>query len=77
MSDNDVLASKPHSTVEEALDDRIEGLTGWLKKNGPECVEEQVHLDNGTSERLYWHYGYLVALRDVRDFLQGRRRSLN
>jgi hypothetical protein len=42
-----------------------EGLRDWLKENAPECCEEQRHLDAGTPERVYWHYGYLCALRDV------------
>jgi hypothetical protein len=63
-------------TVEQAIDDRIEGLTDWLRQNAP-AVEQQAHLDEGSLERAYWHYGYLVALRDLRDLLRGRRHSLN
>lgn len=44
---------------------RISDLEKWLEKNAPECHVEQKHLDEGTQERVYWHYGYLVALRDV------------
>ena len=34
---------------------------------------DQRHLDMNTSERDYWHYGYLVALRDALDLLETRQ----
>jgi hypothetical protein len=64
------------STVDEVIDDRIEGLANWITENAPEC-KDQAHLDEGTSERAYWHCGYLAALRDVRQLLAGRKTSLN
>ncbi len=33
----------------------------------------QSHLDANTSERAYWHHGYLVALIDMRDLLRERK----
>ncbi len=44
---------------------RIVGTREWLAKNGNDCHKEQAHLDPGTRERIYWHYGYLMALKDV------------
>ena len=52
-----------------AVEKRIEALTQWLKENAPECFVEQKQLDTDTRERVYWHYGYTVALRDVLRFL--------
>lgn len=63
--------------VDQAIDERIDGLTHWLSANCPRCEHEQTHLESGTSERAYWHYGYLMALRDVRDFLAGRKDTIN
>lgn len=60
-----------------AIETRIRTLTKWIEDNGPESVEEQKHLDAGTAERLYWHYGYLVALRDTRDLLAAKRKAIN
>jgi len=40
-------------------------LQAWLKEHAPECFEDQLHLDDGSRERTYWHYGYLVALTDI------------
>lgn len=64
-------------SADQAIDQRIDDLTDWLAANCPSCTHEQAHLDEGTRERAYWHYGYLVALRDLRDLLAGRRPSLN
>ena len=64
-------------TFDEALKERVEGLASWMRDNAPACVDEQAHLDEGTQARAYWHYGYLTALRDVRDFLARRRTSLH
>ena len=50
----------------EVIQERIDDLTEWLNENGADCSCEQAHLDQGSTERLYWHYGYLIALRDVR-----------
>ena len=64
-------------TTLEAIERRITTLTTWLRETAPECQEEQRHLDDGTPERAYWHYGYLVALRDLRALLNGQKSSLN
>lgn len=47
------------------IEDRARVLSEWLRKNAPECYTEQKHLEEGSQERVYWHYGYLAALRDV------------
>lgn len=50
--------------IQEQIDKRIKDTEKFLKENCPEVGEEQKHLDNGI-ERNYWHYGYLVAMKDV------------
>jgi len=63
---------KPNSQkidFSSALESRRDEIAKWLKMNGPECGEEQRHLDEGTDERTYWHFGYLVAIRDVLELL--------
>jgi hypothetical protein len=64
-------------SLDEALEKRIADLTAWLREIAPECDHKQRHLDDGTVERAYWHYGYLMALRDLRDLIGHRRSSLN
>lgn len=44
---------------------RVRDLALWVKENGPQCMVEQKHCEEGSPERLYWHYGYLVAMRDI------------
>lgn len=44
------------------LTERIAELEGFVPDH---LKQEQKHLDEGTVERDYWHYGYLMALRDL------------
>ncbi len=62
--------------TDQSIEDRINRLAAWLAANGQECIE-QAHLDEGTRERAYWHFGYLVALRDIRELLRGNRKFPN
>ena len=50
---------------EYAVRRRIAELEAWLKQQGVDVKKEQAHLDQGSRERLYWHYGYLIGLRDA------------
>ena len=49
----------------QALSDKADALTRWLAENAPYCEISQRHLDHGTIEQAYWHYGYVCAIRDV------------
>jgi hypothetical protein len=51
--------------IENVLEQRAKELRGWLETNGGNCWTEQRHLRVGTPEQIYWHFGYLAALRDV------------
>jgi len=67
---NSAMDSAAHVAEEsarsiDALEQRMEKLTAWLETQAPECFDEQAHLREGSAERVYWHYGYLVALRDM------------
>lgn len=44
--------------------ERIAGLTAFLAEDAV-LLGEQRHLNAGSPERIYWHHGYLMALRDV------------
>ncbi len=68
--------AKTSVDIDRVIEDRIRGLSVWLDENEPE-MDRQAHLDEGSSERAYWHLGYLTALRDIRDLLTGRRKALN
>jgi hypothetical protein len=55
-------------TLKKDLDQHIESLTKWLAENSlADCAQPQA--DESAFERMAWHYGYLIALRDVRDLL--------
>lgn len=64
-------------SLTERLEQRISGILEWLKENAPEISEEQKHLDAGSAERAYWHYGYAMALRDIRSCLPGKNAPAN
>lgn len=53
----------------DKINDRERDMATWLRDNAPNVFDDQRHLDADTTERAYWHYGYLVALRDVRKLL--------
>ena len=44
---------------------REERLSAWLDDHAPYARADQQHLRANTPERAYWHYGYMIALRDV------------
>jgi hypothetical protein len=56
---------KREDEILSPFEKRANGISDWLKENG----REQKHLDRETQERIYWHYGYLVALRDIYRYL--------
>lgn len=52
--------------------ERAANQCAWVAGNAPHVTVEQKHLDEGSAERAYWHYGYMVALRDVLNLLDTR-----
>ncbi len=49
----------------QAISDKADALARWLAENAPHCESSQKHLDQGTIEQAYWHYGYVCAIRDI------------
>jgi hypothetical protein len=68
------MKKEPIQTLEDLLDER---MTALEQSSGREAQREQRHLEEGTSERTYWHYGYASALKDVLDILQGTGKLVN
>jgi len=66
-----------YKQLNRALRDRIQSTESWLKENGGGCKKQQGHLINDTKERIYWHYGYMMALKDVLRFLVKEQSKLN
>lgn len=54
----------------QAMSQRVDELTRWLADKAPYCTSTQKHLDEGSVEQAYWHYGYLCALRDIQSMIR-------
>jgi len=66
------------ASLEQLLEERIEGVLLWLDQNEPISTQQEAEvLDSDAREQLYWGHGYLYALRDIQEFIQRRRSSMN
>ena len=63
------LASERATEIATKIAERELAIGEWLKTNAPTAGHDQKHLDEGTEARVYWNYGYMVALRDIRKML--------
>jgi hypothetical protein len=58
-----------HSSIQglqiRAISDKADALARWLAEQAPYCEASQKHLEAGTVEQAYWHYGYVCAIRDI------------
>ncbi len=43
----------------------VDVLAERMLTQGSSAAREQQHCDANLRERLYWHYGYLIALQDM------------
>lgn len=68
---------EPEVALEDAIESRMALLSEWLQENAPRSHEGLAGLDRAAREQIFWHHGYLVALRSVRSFIRSRRRALN
>lgn len=57
--------------LEALLKKRQNEIEKFLMKDHIEVFAEQKHLDRGSVERAYWHYGYLAAMRDIINRMEG------
>ena len=63
--------------VEKRTKDRIKVIERWLAENGGEYNKKQSHLVDNTTEQIYWHYGYMMALKDTLCLLRKEIARLN
>jgi hypothetical protein len=49
----------------QAMSGKLAAMSRELNREAPDCETSQKHLDPGTVERAYWHYGYICGARDV------------
>ena len=52
-----------------SIGERANQLADSICESSAECIGEQRQLNEGSRERAYWQYGYMVALRDVLRFM--------
>jgi hypothetical protein len=57
------------------LQARLDSIADWLYEHAPYTEADQKHLDAGTPEQAYWHLGYMTALFDAIQLLDGHRAS--
>jgi|APIni6443716594_1056825.scaffolds.fasta_scaffold6269207_1 hypothetical protein len=60
------------SMVWLVLEERLATLELLMGEQASSVIREQRHLDANSPERVYWHYGYLMALRNVLATITGR-----
>lgn len=60
---------------ERAMRCEFGDLRKWLSRHRDECQLKRRYLDEDTSERIYWHFGYLCAVRDILKQLRRQRRN--
>ena len=69
-----MAASDIHGTLRDLLEKRMDAL---YDGEGEKATREQRHLREGSEERVYWHYGYASALKDVLTLLEGTGTRIN
>lgn len=52
--------------MKDAVQTRIDGIEEYLDSQPLNVKALQAHLELGSLESLYWHFGYLMALKDMR-----------
>jgi hypothetical protein len=60
-----LIDSAVDATALEKMEERAADIEEWLRDNHADDLKKARHLDAGTSERAYWHHGYLAALKDA------------
>lgn len=64
-------------SAEALVQRRIAELGTWLAEQGVDVREERAHLDQGSRDRLYWHYGYFIGLQEALKVLTARGATLH
>ncbi len=55
----------------DKLRERARDVEAWLRRDHATEIQHARHLDEGTRERVYWHHGYAIALRDALRLIVG------
>jgi len=63
--------------LETTISNRADELSQWLVQNAHWCLESESDLAGHPAERVYWHHGYMVALRDILQLMRSITCSLH
>ena len=64
-------------SAENLVERRIAELGRWLAEQGVDVRKAGAHSDQGSRERLSWHYGYFVGLQEALKVLTARGATLH
>ena len=64
-----------HMDVIKQLLERRAGMRDWISSEASYTAVDQRHLVESSSERGYWHHGYMAALDDVIGFICANSRE--
>jgi hypothetical protein len=64
-------------SAQSLVERRIAELGRWLAEQSVDVREERSHLDQGSRDRLYWHYGYFIGLQEALKVLTARGATLH
>ena len=59
-------------SAEGALEREIAKLGEWLAAQGLDLRDDDAHAHEGSRDRLYWHYGYFIGLKQALAMLTNR-----
>jgi hypothetical protein len=62
--------------MKERIKNRYEELLNSFSGEEKEIIDKQKHLDEGTPERIYWHYGYAGAKARSANLTQKQRSAI-
>jgi hypothetical protein len=65
------------SIYKQKIEKRATDLQKWLDENGKNCTNDQAHTLPNTTEKIYWHYGYMIALKDMLKLIEKEVYELN
>ena len=64
-------------SAEAALYREILELYDWVAAQGLDLRDDHAHADEGSRDRLYWRYGYLMGLQHALAMLTNRGATLH
>jgi hypothetical protein len=67
----------PEMSAEALVRARIEELGKWLSAQGVNVADDRAHIDQGSRDRLYWHFGYLIGLQEALKVLTSRSATVH